>query len=248
MAITLHELESEWGSREVKDGEVITRAWQIRHGETITTAGQERGDVVLGTTYYEVLSSYTTHVQGKMQQKLKVTGFRSDLWSGVARSDTFRELLRSRLLQKSRNGLVYVRRWECDDAVIQEDEKGWGSVTDSVATGVTQSGYVLTSTGGSVFYPSMIGLPVTLAVAGDTSVNCVGYTSPTVITLAETQTVGTPTTATFRGPLPAEVGDAIGTGKWTNQIQPGCMKVSVDPSFTVKRTLITAQYGAPRRR
>ncbi len=53
---------------------------------------------------------------------------------------------------------------------------------------------------------------------------------------------------TFRGKLPAEIGDGYGQGTWSNRIEPGCISVRIDPSYTVKRSLITAQYSAPRRR
>ncbi len=163
---TPHAIESEWTSQEVPDGEVITRVWQVRRGVTIASADQERGDVVLGTTYYEVLSSHISHVEGKMQQKLRVKGFRSDLWSGVARTDTFRELLRSRLQSISRNGILYTRRWECDDSVIQEGENGWGAITDSTGT-YSQTLAVVTRVSGSLFYPAMVGLPLDFATDAD---------------------------------------------------------------------------------
>ena len=246
MAETLHEIESEWTSKEVPDGEVITRVWQTRYGATIISALQERGDIVSGTTYYEILSSHMARVQGKMQQKLRVTGFRSDLYTGEVRTSAFRELLKSRTLKQSRNQNLYYRRWECDDTAIQQGENGWGASVDGVATGVTQTNFTLTATGGTVFYPAMIGLPV--VIAGEDNIVVTGYTSQLILTVANDNTFAGATTATFRGQLPAEIGDAFGSGSWSNQIEPACVSVSVDPSWTIKRSLITATYSAPRRR
>lgn len=245
MADVLHPLLEHWSEQEVEDGEVINRAWQVRQHVTLSSSNQERGDIVNGTTYYEILSSSVSPLKGISQKILRVKGFRSDLWSGVARTGTFRELLKSRLLRKSRNSIQYTRRWECDDTDIKEGDHGWAANTDSSGT-ASQSTTTLTGVSGTAFYPAMIGLTITLT--GETNVIVTGYTSTTSLTVTPSQTVSPAVASAFRGALPAEIGDAYGSGTWTTTIQPACVSVDVNPAFTVKRSLITALYSAPRRR
>jgi len=244
MADILHPVLELWSEQEVENGEVINRAWQVRQGVTLQSAEQERGDIVSGTTYYEILSSSITPLKGISQRILRVKGFRSDLWSDVERTDTFRELLNSRNAEITRNRVIYTRRWECDDTAIQEDENGWGASTDSSSV-VSQALKVITWESGSVFYPGMVGLP--LDYASSTDVKVESYTSPTSITVDISQTTSSEA-LTFRGQLPAEVGQPYGNGLWSNRIEPSCIRVIINPAFTIKRSLITAQYSAPRRR
>ena len=242
MSNFLHPIESEWASREVQDGEVITRVWQVKYGSTLQSLEQERGGIVNGEPYYEILSSHIGHVKGKMQHKIVVTGFRSDLFDSVGRDDIFRELLSSRRSKKTRNTTVYQRKWECDSlAAIKEGENGWGAYVDSV-TAIGASGLTMTRTAGSYFYPAMVGLPVSLSETANTYVTA--YNSRTTVTL-KTAASGLET-ATFRGPLPVEIGDEYGNGTWSNRIAPACVDVSVDNSWTVKKSLITGTYSASR--
>jgi len=91
----------------------------------------------------------------------------------------------------------------------------------------------------------MIGLPLTFATSANSIVT--GYTDTSHVTVADSASKANQV-VTFRGKLPAEIGDAYGCGSWTNQIEPACVNVSINPNFTVKRSLITAQYSAPRGR
>ena len=131
MAEYFHPLQLQWRDSNTENGEIIDRVWRVNYWDTSNDAkntlaflNQEKGDVVNGTTYYEILNSALVHQRGKMSFVLRVRGFRSDLFAGVARTTTFRELKNSRVLNKSRNGIRYTRRWECDDSAIQEGEKG----------------------------------------------------------------------------------------------------------------------------
>ena len=244
MSNFLHPIESEWASREVQDGEVITRVWQVKYGSTLQSLEQERGDIVNGTDYYEILSSHIGHLKGKMQHKVVVTGFRSDLFAGEARTGTFRELLSSRRSKKTRNTTVYQRKWECDSlTAIKEGENGWGAYTDAI-TVASQIGSTITWTSGSKFYPAMIGLPLDLTTGTDSYVT--DYYSPTSIRSSELSISPTSITITYRGKLPVEIGDEYENGTWSNRIAPACVDVSVDNSWTVKRSLITGTYSASR--
>ena len=106
-------------------GTIYTRVWAAPD-LSLTTLGLNKGADLPVISYAEIVDvriGPNPEAPGKMM--VTVQAFLADLFSGVSRTDTTRELAKTRTFNKRPGMVELVRNFEIDDSDLTEGALGW---------------------------------------------------------------------------------------------------------------------------